>query len=151
MMYFDLKHWLADSHLIMMDKMSMANSMELRAPLMDHRLVEHAAALPEKLKISATNTKIVFKEALKSQLPKSIINRRKRGFSTPLDSWIHSAKNEILELLTGKNGHLNELLDISELKQIVDDHLKNKSDNTAQIFTLLVGQIWSKKFKPSLY
>jgi asparagine synthase (glutamine-hydrolysing) len=151
MMYFDLKHWLADSHLVMMDKMSMANSMELRTPLLDHRLVEYAASLPEKFKISATNTKIVLKEALKSQLPKSIINRRKRGFSTPLDNWIHTAKSEIVELLTDKNGLLRDVFDISELKQIVDDHLSNKSDRTAKIFTLIVWQIWSKKFKPSLY
>jgi asparagine synthase (glutamine-hydrolysing) len=149
MMYFDLKHWLADSHLIMMDKMSMANSIELRTPLLDHRLVEFAASLPEKLKISATNTKIIFKEAMKSDIPKSIISRRKQGFSTPIDGWIHTAKHQLINLLTDKNGILSQLFDGDELKRILDDHLRKKSDETAKIFTLLVFQIWWKKFKPS--
>jgi asparagine synthase (glutamine-hydrolysing) len=150
MMYLDMKHWLADSHLVMMDKMSMANSIELRTPLLDHRLVEFAASLPENFKLSATKIKIVFKEAFKSEIPNLILRRRKRGFSTPLNSWIHTAKNEIIELLTEKNSALNELFDSNELKSIVEDHLRNKADNTAKIFTLLVFHIWSRKFKPSL-
>jgi asparagine synthase (glutamine-hydrolysing) len=150
MLYLDIKHWLADSHLIMMDKMSMANSVELRTPLLDHRLVEFAAALPQRFKINFTESKIIFKEAFKSKIPEQILKRRKRGFSTPLNMWIQSSKDEILSLLIDRNGVLNELFDNNELISLVDEHLDTKSDQTAKIFTLLVYQIWAKKFKPSL-
>ena len=151
MLYIDIKHWLADSHLVMMDKMSMANSIELRAPLLDHRLVEFAVSLPERYKINLTKSKLVFKEALKSKIPESIISRPKRGFSTPLDGWLRTSKKDILDLLLDKKGALSEFIDSQQLINIVNKHLKNRSDATAKIFTLLVYQLWSKKFKPSLH
>jgi asparagine synthase (glutamine-hydrolysing) len=90
MLYIDTKQWLSDSHLVMMDKMSMGNSIELRTPFLDHRLVEYAASIPEKYKINLRRSKIIFKKALQNDIPAKILNRSKRGFSTPFDRWIIS-------------------------------------------------------------
>ena len=97
------KRWLADSHLIMLDKMSMANSIEARAPFMDHRLVEFAARLPDYAKISWRQSKIILKEAFKREMPEPIRLRPKRGFSTPLDIWMNQSADKIENLLLSRD------------------------------------------------
>lgn len=85
-LYTDQKTWLQDDILVKADRMSMANSVEVRSPFLDHRLVEMAARLPEKAKIAGARQKVVLKEAMKPYLPAKIINRGKRGFGFPTRS-----------------------------------------------------------------
>ena len=85
MLYFDTKTWLVDDLLIKADRMSMATSIELRVPFLDHRLVEAAATVPSRHKIRGTNTKFILKKILEEQLPANILRRRKMGFPTPLE------------------------------------------------------------------
>lgn len=88
MLYLDTKTWLPDDLLIKADKITMANSLELRVPLLDHKVLEFAAALPTNLKVRGFTTKYLAKKALGSRVPKAILNRRKAGFPVPYESWL---------------------------------------------------------------
>lgn len=146
MMYVDTKHWLADSHLIMMDKMSMAHSMELRTPLLDHRMVELAATIPEKLKMNLSRSKIVFKNAFMSEIPGSIINRPKRGFSTPINLWINRFGHELSDMLLNQKSLTRDIFMGDKIKQLFNNHKRGIGDFSASIFTLLIFDIWQKTF-----
>jgi asparagine synthase (glutamine-hydrolysing) len=142
MLYVDTKHWLADSHLIMMDKMSMANSIELRAPLLDHRLVELAAALPERSKVNLLRSKIIFKEAFRAEIPKPIIARRKRGFSTPINLWLKNAESDLSEILLNQGGIAKDIFKKEAIINLLERHKQERGDFSASLFTLLVLNLW---------
>lgn len=146
MMYIDTKHWLADSHLIMMDKMSMANSVELRTPLLDHRLVEFAASLPEKLKISLFGSKRILKNSVRAEIPSQILNRAKKGFSTPFGIWLNKCDNHLVDLLASKNSVLSNFLDGKQIIKIISEHKKGINDFSAKLFTILVLYVWLNNF-----
>jgi asparagine synthase (glutamine-hydrolysing) len=100
MLYVDTKTWLPDDLLIKADKMTMANSLELRVPLLDHQVLEFAASLPASFKLKNKSTKHILKRALAKRLPPEILNRKKTGFPVPYAGWLskelHSAVSEIL-------------------------------------------------------
>lgn len=85
MLYFDTKTWLVDDLLIKADRMSMATSIELRVPFLDHRLVEYAASVPSSYKMRGNDSKYILKQVVKERLPKSVVQRKKMGFPTPLE------------------------------------------------------------------
>lgn len=100
MLYIDTKTWLPDDLLIKADKMTMANSVELRVPLLDHKLLEFAAALPSNLKVRGFTTKYLAKKTLEKRIPKQILERRKEGFPVPYESWLRKElRGWIRELL----------------------------------------------------
>jgi asparagine synthase (glutamine-hydrolysing) len=103
MLYVDTKTALPDDLLLKADKMTMANSVELRVPLLDHRVLEFAASLPENFKVRGATTKYIAKRALRHRLPPEILKRKKVGFPVPFGRWL---------------GH--------ELKEFVDDILRDK-------------------------
>ena len=90
MLYLDTKTWLPDDLLIKADKMTMANSVELRVPLLDHKLLEFAAALPPNLKVHGFTTKYLAKKALEQRIPQEIVRRRKAGFPVPYEGWLRN-------------------------------------------------------------
>jgi asparagine synthase (glutamine-hydrolysing) len=146
MIYMDTKHWLADSHLIMMDKMSMANSIELRAPLLDHRVVELAATLPESSKVNLLRSKIIFKDAFKPEIPKAIITRPKRGFSTPINLWLKNSESELSEILLNQGGIAREIFKKEAIENLLEAHKQGRADFSAFLFTLLVLNVWLATF-----
>jgi asparagine synthase (glutamine-hydrolysing) len=146
MIYVDTKHWLADSHLTMMDKMSMANSIELRTPLLDHRLVEFAASLPENSKVNLLGSKILFKDAFRPEIPREIVARRKRGFSTPLQAWLRIAENDLAEILLSQRGIARDMFRREVIASVLDRHRQGRADFSASLFTLLVLNVWVKTF-----
>jgi len=146
MIYVDTKHWLADSHLIMMDKMSMANSIELRAPLLDHRVVEFAAALPESSKVNLLRSKILFKDAFRHEVPREIIARRKKGFSTPLQAWLRIAQSDLAAILLNQGGIAGDMFRREAVVNLLDRHRQGRGDFSASLFTLLVLNVWLKTF-----
>jgi len=146
MMYIDTKHWLADSHLIMMDKMSMANSIELRTPLLDHRLVELAASIPEKYKLGLLKSKIIFKNAFKPEIPKPILNRPKRGFSTPINIWLNRSGGVLREILLKQSSLTKDIFQPKFIDRLLDKHKKRQGDFSASIFTLLILDLWLATF-----
>ena len=88
MLYIDTKTWLPDDLLIKADKMTMANSLELRVPLLDHRVLEFAASLPADYKLKGFSLKYILKRALAKRVPTAILKRKKVGFPVPYDSWM---------------------------------------------------------------
>ena len=146
MFYVDTKHWLADSHLIMMDKMSMANSIELRAPLLDHRLVEFSATIPEKSKVNLLRSKIIFKDAFRAEIPKPIITRPKRGFSTPINLWLKNTESDLSEILLNQGGIARDIFRRDAVINLLDRHRQGRADFSASLFTLLVLNLWFTMF-----
>ncbi|MGI8422829.1 MAG: asparagine synthase (glutamine-hydrolyzing) [Chloroflexota bacterium] len=87
-MYFDLRTWLPNDILVKADRTSMAHSLEVRAPFLDHRLVELALRLPDRLLLAGTQKKAILKQTMRGTLPDSILNRKKRGFNAPVRAWM---------------------------------------------------------------
>src|ERR1035441_4089794 len=94
MLYVDTKTWLPDDLLVKADKMTMANSVELRVPFLDHKVLEFAAQLPRNQKIRGLTMKYVAKKALAKHVPEEILNRRKAGFPVPYDAWLRTNLRE---------------------------------------------------------
>jgi len=104
--YIDFSIWISEVLMAKVDRMSMAHSLELRAPFLDHKLVEYLLAVDSKIKIGITNKEIL-KKVAKSYLPDSIINRQKKGFSSPFIEWLYSGYGvEILNLIQEVNSEI---------------------------------------------
>jgi asparagine synthase (glutamine-hydrolysing) len=146
MIYLDTKLWLADSHLIMIDKMSMANSIEVRAPFLDHRLVELAAGIPKNLKINLFNSKMVLKKAFRTSIPKVLINRKKQGFSTPLQKWFSKNEDDLEYLLCNTKNLINQYIRNKSIKRLIKINQSGKGDFSANIFTLIILEMWLNEF-----
>jgi asparagine synthase (glutamine-hydrolysing) len=141
----DAQTQLTDDLLMLTDKMSMAVSLECRVPLLDHQLVELAASMPAAIKVRRGRLKHVLKESLSGLLPNDILNRKKRGFGTPMGAWL---KNELAPLL----GRLlapdviqrRGLFRQSVVDRLVADHQANRFDGTDVLLALLNLEIWSR-------
>jgi asparagine synthase (glutamine-hydrolysing) len=146
MLYIDSKTWLPDDLLIKADKMTMANSIELRVPLLDHKVLEFAASLPPGMKLHGATTKYILKKALSKRIPREIRDRKKAGFPVPYGSWI---RNELKDLVWGI------LLDDRTIsrgyfrRDAIEDLLKKNSkgmDYSKEIFSLLSLELWQRIF-----
>ena len=147
MLYFDTKTWLVDDLLIKADRMSMANSIELRVPFLDHRIVEHAATLPSNYKIHRGDTKFILKRAMEKQLPERIIRRRKMGFPTPLEIMFRGelfdyAHDTLLSRQAAGRGYFDQ----NAVRELLLDHKSGKAANHREIWQLLVLEEWHRRF-----
>lgn len=146
MLYIDTKTWLPDDLLIKADKISMANSVELRVPLLDHQVLEFAASLPPRFKLNGFTLKYILKKALSRQIPKEIRNRKKTGFPVPYASWLRNdLKDLVWEVLTDPKtigrGYFR--------KDAVEGLLRansNGTDHSKEIFSLLSLELWQRTF-----
>ncbi|MBI3653902.1 MAG: asparagine synthase (glutamine-hydrolyzing) [Acidobacteria bacterium] len=147
MLYVDMKTFLPCLNLTYTDKTSMANSMEVRVPLLDYELVEMAARIPTRLKIKGLTRKYVLKKAAEAWLPKNIIYRKKAGFSAPLRSWLHNDLRPMVEeLLSETNIKRRGYFDYAEVRRLIDDNLAGREDNGLKIFQLLTLELWHREF-----
>jgi asparagine synthase (glutamine-hydrolysing) len=100
MLYVDTKTWLPNDLLIKANKITMANSLELRVPLLDHKVLEFAASLPAEYKVEGKHTKRVLKAAFAKELPQQVLRRKKAGFPVPYASWLRGVlKDAIYDIL----------------------------------------------------
>ena len=147
MLYFDTKTWLVDDLLIKADRMSMANSIELRVPFLDHRVVEYAATLPSRYKIRGMDTKFVLKKSLEGQLPDRILRRRKMGFPTPLEIMFRGDLFDYAnETLLSREAVGRGYFDVGAVKQLLLDHRSGRAANHREIWQLVVLEEWHRKF-----
>ncbi len=103
MLYIDTKTSLPDHLLVKADKMTMANSLELRVPLLDHRLLEFAASLPASFKLKGFALKYIWEKALFKRVPTSILKRKKAGFPVPYEFWLRTNfKDQVRDILTDR-------------------------------------------------
>jgi len=146
MLRHDLRHWLPDNLLERGDRMSMAASLELRPPLLDHRLVELAFRLPSSVKVRAGSTKWVLKEAARPFLPDDVIDRKKVGFRVPLDSWFRTGlRDTARDRLTGRDSWVGQTLDRSLVSDLLDRHERG-ADEQIRLWTLMCLEMWHDCF-----
>ena len=143
MLYFDTKTWLVDDLLIKADRMSMANSVELRVPFLDHRVVEYAASMPTSYKMTLKNKKIALKKLMQKRLPSSIISRKKMGFPTPLVLMFKKELyNYAADQLLRNGSKLNQYFKAPEIARLLNDHKTGKADNHRILWQLIVLDEW---------
>ncbi|MFH0859839.1 MAG: asparagine synthase (glutamine-hydrolyzing) [Candidatus Altiarchaeota archaeon] len=146
-MYADINTYMVDDILTKVDRMSMANSLEVRVPFLDHNMVEFTATIPSNLKVRGQTLKYVFKKAVKDILPQQILKRKKRGFGVPLARWFNDELRDTVDsLLLGNEASISKYLDRDEIRRIVDDHAKSRRDNSGRIWNLMMLEMWHRKY-----
>jgi len=127
--------------------MSMAASLELRPPFLDHRLVELAFSLPSRLKVRGRTTKWVVKEVARRHLPPEIVDRRKVGFRVPLDAWFRGELESMAwDVLTSSNSIVSSLMDSRPVRQLLERHRSGRANEEMRIWTLLCLEVWHDVF-----
>ena len=146
MLYVDTKTWLPDDLLVKADKITMATSVELRVPLLDYRVLEFAAALPQKYKVAGWKLKRILKDALRDSVPKVILDRKKTGFPVPYDKWLlKESKDFAFDILSGKNIFLSSYFKNTQILKILELHMRG-AGFSKEVFSLLVLELWFKVF-----
>jgi len=147
MLYLDLKTFLPCLNLTYTDKTSMASSMEVRVPLLDHELVEMAARIPARLKLKGLTRKYILKRAAEAWLPRDIVYRKKAGFSAPIRAWLARDLRQVVEeLLSETNIKRRGYFDYRFVRRLIDDNLSGREDNSLKIFQLLTLELWHREF-----
>lgn len=146
-LYIDTRMSLSDNLLLFGDKMSMANSLEMRVPFLDVPLIEFIESLPSNMKLHGNIHKYIHKQSVKKWLPDHIIYRKKRGFATPMDQWLQSDfANVARELFNDSNSASRKYFNIQYINEMLDKHQGRKENFQRAIFGLLSFEIWHKSF-----
>ncbi|MBL0748499.1 asparagine synthase (glutamine-hydrolyzing) [Nocardioides baculatus] len=146
MLRHDLRQWLPDNLLERGDRMSMAASLELRPPLLDHHLVELAFRLPTSVKVRSGTTKWVLREVARPLLPPEVVDRPKVGFRVPLDSWFRSGlRDTARDRLTGSGSWVAQTLDGAAVRDLLDRHERGANEEI-RLWTLLCLEMWHECF-----
>lgn len=142
-LYTDFKTYLPGDILVKVDRMTMANSLEARAPLLDYRLVEFAAKVPSSLKLHGREKKYLLKQSQKGILSHDILYRKKMGFSVPLAEWLsHELKPIGDSLLLAKSPGLAEFFILSKVQQLWQQHQAGDHRYTQELWSMLVFEAW---------
>jgi asparagine synthase (glutamine-hydrolysing) len=146
MLYVDTKTWLPDDLLVKADKITMANSLELRVPLLDHKVLEFAASLPSSLKVHGLTTKHALKRVTRDRVPPPIRRGPKRGFVVPLASWLRQDSGRYLkDVLLDPSSLQRGYFKPSAVRELVDSHLA-EGCHALEVFALLTLELWHRAF-----
>ena len=145
-MHIDLNFWLPNDILLKADKMSMANSVELRVPFLDKEVWNLSRQIPTKYFIKDGNTKEIFRSIANEEIPEEWSKRKKLGFPVPFGKWIKEEKyyNKVKE--TFNEDYANEFFNINYINKLLDDHYNDKESNGKKIYTIYTFLIWYKRF-----
>jgi len=146
-LWFDQKYYLADDILTKTDRMSMAHSLEVRPPFLDHRIVEFSALLPASLKIRGSRQKFVLKELMRGKLPPVVLTRKKMGFDIPAHEWLRGPLRRLLidTLTAGATDHAG-LFRPNQIDAYLQLHLKRQANLGYHLWGLMVLFLWMKKW-----
>jgi asparagine synthase (glutamine-hydrolysing) len=146
MLYVDTKTCLPDDLLVKADKMTMANSLELRVPLLDHKVLEFVAALPSNFKLRRFTTKYILKKAFASRIPKPILTRNKMGFPVPYALWMRTALKEwVHDILFDRRTVERGYFERGEIERLVSRNQKT-GRFSKEIFSLITLELWHRTF-----
>jgi asparagine synthase (glutamine-hydrolysing) len=146
MLYIDTKTWLPDDLLIKADKMTMANSVELRVPLLDHRVLEFAASLPPSFKLKGFSLKYILKKVLSRKVPKEIRDRKKTGFPVPYESWLRNdLKDVVWDVLMDRRTIERGYFSREAVERLLQAN-SNGTNYSKEIFSLLSFELWQRTF-----
>ncbi len=145
--HVDLKVYLPDDILVKADRMSMANSLELRVPFLDHRVVEFAASLPPRLKLRRLTKKYILRHAMARLLPPEILRGEKRGFNVPIPIWLcRELRPVVEEALSPKKLRETGIFNPAPVAALVRDHWAKRADHSRNIWALLVFMLWYQEY-----
>ena len=150
MLYLDLKGYLGEGVLTKVDRASMACSLEVRVPLLDHRVVELASSLPMHLKLRRVTTKYVLKRALAGVLPRDILERPKKGFGIPLGRWFRGELAPMLrDVCAPEVIRRAGLFRPEAVGRLLAEHAEGRHDHRKKLYTLLAFQLWASRYHPA--
>ncbi len=142
----ELGLYLPDDLLVKMDRMTMANSLEARSPLLDQEFVAWAARLPLSCKLRGRTTKYLLRKLAARYLPNNIANREKHGFSVPLDDWFRSELRDLAyDILLSQRSKERAYFRPDQVQKFLDDHQRG-SRRGKQIWLLLMLELWHRQF-----
>jgi len=142
--YMDIKTYLTDDILTKVDRASMAVSLEVRAPLLDHHLMETLARIPSSLKLRGREGKYILKKAMEPTLPQEILYRNKQGFAVPLAHWFrHDLKGMARDVIFGVR---DGILDLGYLEKIWAEHQCGTFDRSGYLWAVLMFREWQQSF-----
>ena len=145
--YVDSASFLCGNCLEYADRMSMANSLEVRAPFTDYRLLEFALRVPGNMKVRNMNTKWITREAMRGILPQEVIDKKKMGFNPPLPQWINGELKPVIEKFLGRQAlERRGIFRPEAVQQLIEDHRQSKRDNALKIWALLMIEVWQRMY-----
>lgn len=144
--YLDTRFMMTDSVLMKADKMSMASALEIRVPLLDHRLVEYVATIPGDMKLRGATTKYIFRKALDGILPEKIVWRGKQGYSLPVKNLLRTQLKDYMIALLHESPLIREDFDIPYIDRLIDEHLAMKQNHNHVLWGLMNIAIWHRRF-----
>jgi asparagine synthase (glutamine-hydrolysing) len=147
LLYVDSKTYLPGDILTKVDRMSMAVSLEARAPLLDHKLIDFVTGVPASLKLAGMETKHLLKEAVKDLIPAEILHRPKQGFGVPIQEWINQQlrsriRDTLRDARTRQRGYINS----NYLDVLLDEHERGRRDHSMGLWSLLMLELWHRRF-----
>ena len=147
LIYLYATTYLQDDILVKVDRASMACGLEVRAPFLDVELVEFLGRVPARLKLRRFDTKHLLKRAMAQRLPAGIANRPKKGFGIPVAAWLKSdLRGALQDELSPSRLTAQGLFDVAEVQRLVSEHLAGRRDHRKQLWTLLVFQLWHRRW-----
>ncbi|MBN1466383.1 7-cyano-7-deazaguanine synthase, partial [candidate division KSB1 bacterium] len=150
MQLVDLHHYLPGDILVKVDRMSMANSLETRAPLLDYRMVEFATALPVSHKMKDGVSKYILKQVLRKYVPEHILTKAKQGFAIPISKWFQGSLNGyVKEMLLDERSRARGIFKPHVVENVLELHTKGRRDFGEWIYMLLMLELWFQTFMDS--
>jgi asparagine synthase (glutamine-hydrolysing) len=146
-LYTDMKTYLTGGILVKVDRMSMANSLEVRAPILDKEIIEFAATLPSHLKLKNKEKKYILKEAFKPYLSDDILYRKKMGFSVPLAQWFRSEIKDIAQrYLIDEVKGLDTIFNVQQINVLWSQHQNEQQDHSSLLWSMLMFEMWWHRY-----
>ena len=146
-LWFDQKYYLADDILVKSDRISMAHSLEVRPPFLDHRIVEFANRLPASYKVAGSRQKVVLQQLMKGKLPQSILQRPKIGFDIPAHDWLRGPLRSLLEdTLRSGAAEYPEIFRPAAVQAHLTEHLERRVNIGYHLWGLMILLLWMKKW-----
>ncbi len=147
LLYVDMKTFLPCLNLDYTDRTSMAATLEVRVPLLDHKLVELAARMPPRLKLKGLRRKYILKRAAEQLLPRDVVWRKKAGFGAPIRAWLRGPLRPLAdELLSEEVVRRRGLFRPEEVRRVVEANLSGREDFGLQVLQLLTLEMWHREF-----
>jgi asparagine synthase (glutamine-hydrolysing) len=139
----DIHTYLPDDLMVKVDVAGMAHGLEARSPLLDHQLMEWAAALPYPVRMRRGTLKALFKSAMEPYLPRAVLDRRKRGFGCPIDRWFRGElKAMAYDILLSQSARQRGLFRPDYISRLLDEHSSYRVDHQNKLWALLVLELW---------
>jgi len=147
LLYIDSKTYLPGDILAKVDRTSMAVSLEARAPLLDHKLIEFVGQMPAKLKLSGLESKHLLKKAVADLVPHEILNRPKQGFGVPIQDWINrQLRSRIRESLTEPRSQQRGYVEPGYINVLLNEHERGRRDHSDGLWALFMLELWHRQF-----